>query len=98
MTDEPTIEQLLEPSTILLRALDFMETDLDAGAYNVISAWVERAIREIREDLARVQATDPEALKGLPATRMKIEGGKLWLRIFEQIQAAIPRYAPAGEG
>jgi hypothetical protein len=29
---------------------------------------------------------------------MKIEGGKLWLRIFEQIQKAIPRYAPAGEG
>ena len=35
MTDEPTIEQLLEPSTVLSHALDFMETDLDAGAYNV---------------------------------------------------------------
>ncbi len=98
MADEPTIEQLLEPSTVLSRALDFMETDLDAGAYNVISAWVARAIREIGEDLARAQAIDEEALKGLPAARMKIEGGKLWLCIFEQIQAAIPRYAPAGEG
>jgi hypothetical protein len=29
---------------------------------------------------------------------MKLEGDKLWLRIFTQIQAAIPRYAPAGEG
>jgi hypothetical protein len=48
--------------------------------------------------LARAQAIDEEALKGLPAARMKIEGGKLWLRIFEQIQKAIPRYAPAGEG
>ncbi len=75
-----------------------METDLDAGAYNVISAWVARAIREIGEDLVRAQAIDEEALKGLPAARMKIEGGKLWLRIFEQIQKAIPRYAPAGEG
>ena len=98
MADEPTIEQLLEPSTVLSRALDFMETDLDAGAYNVISAWVARAIREIGEDLARAQAIDEEALKGLPAARMKIEGGKLWLHIFEQIQKAIPRYAPAGEG
>jgi len=98
MADEPTIEQLLEPSTVLSRALDFMETDLDAGAYNVISAWVARAIREIGEDLASAQAIDEEALKGLPAARMKIEGGKLWLRIFEQIQKAIPRYAPAGEG
>ncbi len=98
MADEPTIEQLLEPSTVLSRALDFMETDLDAGAYNVISAWVARAIREIGEDLASARAIDEEALKGLPAARMKIEGGKLWLRIFEQIQKAIPRYAPAGEG
>ena len=98
MADEPTIEQLLEPSTVLSRALDFMETDLDAGAYNVISAWVARAIREIGEDLARAQAIDEEALKGLPAARTKIEGGKLWLRIFEQIQKAIPRYAPAGQG
>jgi hypothetical protein len=69
-----------------------------AGAYNVISAWVARAIREIGEDLVRAQAIDEEALKGLPAARMKIEGGKLWLRIFEQIQKAISRYAPAGEG
>ena len=98
MTDEPTIEQLLEPSTVLSHALDFMETDLDADAYNVISTWVARAIHEIREDLARVQAIDPEALEGLPAARLKIEGGKLWLRIFTQIQQAIPRYAPAGEG
>ncbi len=98
MADEPTIEQLLEPSTVLSRALDFMETDLDAGAYNVISAWVARAIREIGEDLASAQAIDEEALKGLPAARMKIEGGKLWVRIFEQIQKAIPRYAPAGQG
>ena len=98
MADEPTIEQLLEPSTVLSPALEFMETDLDAGAYNVISAWVARAIREIGEDLARAQAIDEEALKGLPAARMKIEGGKLWLRIFEQIQKAIPRYAPAGQG
>jgi hypothetical protein len=50
MTDEPTIEQLLDPSTVLSRALDFMETDLDADAYNVISAWVARTIHEIRED------------------------------------------------
>ncbi len=98
MTDEPAIEQLLEPSTVLSHALDFMETDLNADAYNVISAWVARAIREIGEDLARAQAIDEEAFKGLPAARMKIEGGKLWLRIFEQIQKAIPRYAPAGEG
>jgi len=98
VTDEPAIEQLLEPSTVLSHALDFMETDLDADAYNVISAWVARAIREISEDLARVEAIDPEALEGLPAGRMKNEGGKLWLRIFEQIQKAIPRYAPAGEG
>jgi hypothetical protein len=82
----------------LSRALDFTETDLDAGAYNLISAWVARAIREIGEDLARVQATDPEVVKGLPAARLKIEGGKLWLRIFTQIQEAIPCYAPAGEG
>ncbi len=75
-----------------------METDLDAGAYNVISAWVARAIREIEQDFARAEATDPETLKGLPAARTRIEGGKLWLRIFEQIQKAIPRYAPAGEG
>jgi hypothetical protein len=80
------------------RALDFTETDLDAGAYNLISAWVARAIREIGEDLARVQATDPEAVKGLAVARLKVEGGKLWLRIFTQIQEAIPRYAPAGEG
>jgi hypothetical protein len=98
VTDEPAIEQLLEPSTVLSHALDFMETDLDADAYNVISTWVARAIREISEDLVRVEAIDPEALEGLPAGRMKIEGGKLWLRIFEQIQKAIPRYAPAGEG
>ncbi len=45
MTDEPTIEQLLEPSTVLSHALEFMETALDAGAYKVISAWVARAIR-----------------------------------------------------
>jgi hypothetical protein len=95
MTDEPTIEQLLEPSTVLSRALDFMQTDLDADAYNVISAWVARTIREISEDLVRVQAIDPEALEGLPATRIKIEGGKLWLRIFEEIQGAI---APYGSG
>jgi len=96
MTDEPTIEQLLEPSTVLSRALDFMQTDLDAGAYNVISAWVARAIREISEDLARVQAIDPEALEGLPAARMKIEGGKLWLRIFEEIQGLSRLTARAG--
>jgi hypothetical protein len=54
MTDEQTIKQLLEPSAVLSRALDFMETDLDADAYNVISAWVARAIREVSEDLARV--------------------------------------------
>jgi len=82
VTDEPAIEQLLEPSTVLSHALDFMETDLDADAYNVISAWVARAIREISEDLARVEAIDPEALEGLPAARMKIEGGKLWVRIL----------------
>ena len=75
-----------------------METDLDAGAYNVISAWVARAIREISEDLASAEATDPETLKDLPAACMKIEGGKLWPRIFTQIQEAIPGYAPAGEG
>src|SRR6266849_5837904 len=97
MTDEPIIEQLLEPSTVLSRALDFMETDLDAEAYNAVSAWVARAIREISEDLARVQAIDPEALEGLPAARMKIEGGKLWLRIFEEIQGAITRYASGWE-
>jgi hypothetical protein len=52
MTHEPTIERLLEPSTVLSHALDFMETDLDADAYNVISTWVARAVREIRDDLA----------------------------------------------
>ncbi len=92
MTDEPTIEQLLEPSTVLSRALDFMQTDLDAGAHSVISAWVARTIREIEEDLARVQAIDPETIEGLPGARMKIEGGKLWLRIFEEIQGAITPY------
>ncbi len=61
MTDEQTIEQLLEPSAVLSRALDFMETDLDADAYNVISAWVARAIREVSEDLARVST--PERLE-----------------------------------
>ncbi len=59
MTDEPTIEQLLEPSSVLSHALDFME--------------------------------------GLPAARMKIEGGKLWLRIFEEIQGAITRYGSGWE-
>jgi len=93
MTDVPTIERLLEPSTVLSHALDFMETDLDAGAHKAISAWVARAIHEIREDLARVQAIDPDVLEDLPAARMKIEGGKLWLRIFEEIQGAITRYA-----
>ena len=93
MTGKPTIEQLLEPSSVLSRALDFMETDLDAGAYKAISAWVDRAIHEIREDLARVQAIHPEILEDLPAARAKIEGGKLWLRIFEEIQGAITRYA-----
>jgi hypothetical protein len=73
--------------------LDFMQRDLDADAYKVISAWVARAIREIRADLARVQAIDPEALEGLPAARMTIEGGKLWLRIFEEIEGSITRYA-----
>jgi hypothetical protein len=73
MTDEPTIEQLLEPSTVLSHALEFMETDLDADAYNVISAWVARAIREISEDLVRVEAIDREALDGLPAGRMKLK-------------------------
>ena len=97
MTDELTIEQLLAPSTVLSHALDFMETDLDADAYNVISTWVARVIREIREDLARVQAIDPEALEGLPGARMKIEGGKLWLRIFEEIQGAITRYGSGWE-
>ena len=97
MTDELTIEQLLAPSTVLSHALDFMETDLDADAYNAISTWVARAIREIRDDLARVQAIDPEALEGLPAARMKIEGGKLWLRIFEEIQGAITRYGSGWE-
>ena len=97
MIDEPTIERLLEPSTVLSHALDFMETDLDADAYNVISTWVARVIREIREDLARVQAIDPQALKELPAARMKIEGGKLWLRIFEEIQGAITRYGSGWE-
>jgi hypothetical protein len=92
MTEEPTIERLLEPSTVLSRALEFMQTDLDAGAYNVISAWVTRAIREIEGDLARVQAIDQGAIESLPATRMKIEGGKLWLRIFEEIQGAITPY------
>ncbi len=95
MTDERRIEQLLEPSTVLSRALEFMQTDLDAGAYNVISEWVARAIREIREDLARVQAIGPEALEDVPAAHTKIEGGKLWLRIFEEIQGAI---APYGSG
>jgi hypothetical protein len=98
MTDAPKLEELLEPSTVLSRVLSFMETDLDADAYNVISAWVARTIDEIREDLATVETKEPEAVKELPAARMKLEGGKLWLRIFTQIQAAIPRYAPAGEG
>ena len=97
MTDAQKLEELLEPSTVLSRVLSFMETDLDADAYNVISTWVARAIREIREDLARVQAIDPQALEGLPAARMKIEGGKLWLRIFEEIQGAITRYGSGWE-
>jgi hypothetical protein len=45
--------------------------------------------------LARLQAIDPETLKGLPAARMKIESGRLWLHIFTQIQEATARYAPA---
>ena len=97
MTDELTIEQLLEPSTVLSRALDFMETDLDADAYNVISTWVARAIREIREDLARVQAIDPEALEGLPAARMKIEGGKLWLRGRSHVTVRAGRHNRAAD-
>ncbi len=92
MTDEPTIEQLLEPSTVLSRALEFMQTDPDPGAYDAISTWIDRVIREIREDLARAQARGPKALEGAPAIRMKIEGGKLWLRIFEEIQGAITPY------
>jgi hypothetical protein len=60
-TDGQKIEQLLEPSAVLSRALDFMETDLDADAYNVISAWVARAISEVSEDLARVST--PERLE-----------------------------------
>jgi hypothetical protein len=95
MTDERTIERLLEPSAVLSRSLDFMQTDLDASAYNAISSWVGRAIGEIREDLARLRAGDPEALEDLPTVRRKIESGKLWLRIFEEIQGAI---APYGSG
>jgi hypothetical protein len=98
MAAEPTIEELLEPSTVLSHALDFMATDLDAGAHDVISAWVARALREIREELARAEAIDPETLKGRErAARMKIEGCKLWLRIFAQIQGGIAHYAPADE-
>ena len=63
MTDEQTIEQRLAPSTILSHALDFMETDLDANACNVISSWVARATHEIKEELARLLAIDPETLK-----------------------------------
>lgn len=92
MTDEPTIEQLLEPSAVLSRALEFMQTDLDPAAYNVVSTWIARAIREIREDLAKAQAIDPRTLEAAPAVRMKIEGGKLWLRIFEEIQGATAPY------
>ena len=92
MTDEPTIQQLLEPSTVLSRALEFMQTELDPAAYDVISAWIARAIREIREDLAKAEAIDPKALEGAPAVRTKIEGGKLWLRIFEEIQGATAPY------
>jgi hypothetical protein len=92
MTDEPTIEQLLAPSTVLSRALEFMQTDVDADAYDVISAWVSRAIREIREDISRAEAIDQESLQGLSAVRMKIESGRLWLRIFEEIQGAITPY------
>ena len=69
-----------------------MQTDLDAGAHSVISAWVARTIREIEADLTRVQAIDPENIEGLPGARMKIAGGKLWLRIFEEIQGAITPY------
>jgi hypothetical protein len=92
MTDQPTIEQLLAPSTVLSRALEFMQTDIDADAYDVISGWVSRAIREIREDLSRVEAIDQNALEGLSAVRVKIESGRLWLRIFEEIQGAITPY------
>ena len=95
MTDEQTIEQRLAPSTILSHALDFMETDLDANACNVISSWVARATHEIKEELARLLAIDPETLKGLPAARMKIESGRLWLHIFTQIREAIACYVPA---
>jgi hypothetical protein len=92
MTDEQSIEQLLEPSTVLSRALDFMQTDLDADKYSAISAWVARVIHEIEEDLAKVQATDQEDVEGPPVARRTIEAGKLWLRIFEQIQGAITPY------
>jgi hypothetical protein len=97
MADEPTIEELLETSTVLSHALDFMATDLDAGEREAISAWVARAIREIREELARAEAIDPEAPKGRGSSRVKIEGCKIWLRIFTQIQGAIAPYAPADD-
>jgi len=40
---------------------------------------------------------ESEAAKALPTARVKIEGGKLWLRIFEQIQGAIIRHASGGQ-
>ncbi len=95
MADASTVEQLLEPSTVLSRALDFMQTDLDAPAYNVISAWVARVINEIGKDLARLQAMDEQSPEGLPMA--KIESGRLWLRIFEEIQGAITPYGSGWE-
>ena len=92
MTHEPTIEQLLAPSPVLSRALDFMQTDLDADAYDVIAAWISRAIRELRQDISKAQAVDQEVIERLSAVHMKIERSKLWLRIFEEIQGAITPY------
>jgi hypothetical protein len=92
MIDEQRIEELLEPSTVLSHALDFMQSDLDADKYSAISAWVARVIHEIKEDLAKFQGMDQEGLEGLAVTRRAFEAGKLWLRIFEEIQGAITPY------
>src|SRR5258708_17546019 len=70
--------------------LDFMQRDLDADAYKVISAWVARAIREIRADLARVQAIDPEALEGLPAARMAL-AAYIWANAAMSLKGFWPR-------
>ena len=58
----------------------------------MISAWVARAIRELRDGVSKAQAADQKAIERLSAVHMKIERSKLWLRVFEEIQGAITPY------